>query len=75
VVPVQWYQFIRKRKFVGLFNRGRDLVGYGTDRPCIAWPGAASLALNGVVNYKEGSEHSLAAGDEAGDLQQGTRGR
>jgi peptidoglycan/xylan/chitin deacetylase (PgdA/CDA1 family) len=41
----------------------RDLVGYGRNRPTGEWPGGARLAVNVVINYEEGSERSLAAGD------------
>ncbi|MBM3490721.1 MAG: chitin deacetylase [Alphaproteobacteria bacterium] len=41
----------------------RDLVGYGGRPPKVAWPGAARLALNFVLNYEEGSEASFAQGD------------
>ena len=41
----------------------RDLVGYGPNPPRVVWPGGAALALNLVVNYEEGSEYSLPAGD------------
>ena len=41
----------------------RDLVGYGAEPPRIGWPGGARLAISLVVNYEEGSERTLAAGD------------
>lgn len=41
----------------------RDLVGYGRMLPTGEWPGGAHLAVNVVINYEEGSERSLAAGD------------
>jgi peptidoglycan/xylan/chitin deacetylase (PgdA/CDA1 family) len=43
----------------------RELVGYGKDRPRIAWPDGARLALSLVVNYEEGSERSPLYGDPA----------
>src|SRR5882757_7003809 len=42
----------------------RDFVGYGDKPPAAAWPGAAKLALNIVVNYEEGAEYSIGEGDE-----------
>lgn len=41
----------------------RNLVGYGPDAPHVHWPNHASVALNIVVNYEEGSETSYPAGD------------
>lgn len=41
----------------------RDLIGYGLDPPRIAWPGGALLAVSIVVNYEEGAELSIEAGD------------
>lgn len=41
----------------------RDLVGYGPTPPKVLWPDGATLALNFVVNYEEGSEYSHASGD------------
>jgi hypothetical protein len=41
----------------------RDLVGYGLDPPSIAWPGGARLAVSIVVNYEEGAEMAVEAGD------------
>jgi peptidoglycan/xylan/chitin deacetylase (PgdA/CDA1 family) len=41
----------------------RDLVGYGRDLPAGEWADGVRLAVNLVVNYEEGSEMSLAAGD------------
>ena len=41
----------------------RDLIGYGTAAPTVAWPNDARLAVSLVVNYEEGSERSLALGD------------
>jgi allantoinase len=42
---------------------GRDLVGYGRDRPPAAWPGEASIAVQFVLNYEEGGERSVLDGD------------
>jgi peptidoglycan/xylan/chitin deacetylase (PgdA/CDA1 family) len=41
----------------------RDYVGYGPTAPPVSWPSRASVALNIVVNYEEGSETSYPAGD------------
>lgn len=41
----------------------RDFVGYGPTPPQVQWPGGATLALNFVLNYEEGSEYSHAFGD------------
>jgi allantoinase len=34
----------------------RDFFGYESTPPKVEWPGEALLALNIVINYKEGSE-------------------
>ena len=44
--------------------RARDLVGYGSDPPQCGWPGGATVAVNLVVVYEEGSESSVLWGDE-----------
>ena len=41
----------------------RDLVGYGEHPPHPRWPGDARLALQFVLNYEEGAERSVLAGD------------
>jgi peptidoglycan/xylan/chitin deacetylase (PgdA/CDA1 family) len=41
----------------------RDFVGYGRRQPRVVWPKAAKVAVNLVVNYEEGSEYSIPAGD------------
>jgi peptidoglycan/xylan/chitin deacetylase (PgdA/CDA1 family) len=41
----------------------RDYVGYGRHLPKVVWPNGASVAVNIIVNYEEGSEYSKAAGD------------
>ncbi len=38
----------------------RDFTGYGSKPPSVRWPGNKTLALSIVVNYEEGSEHSVA---------------
>jgi putative urate catabolism protein len=41
----------------------RDLKGYGRDLPHAAWPGAARVAVQFVLNYEEGGESSVLHGD------------
>jgi allantoinase len=41
----------------------RDMVGYGGRPPHAAWPGSASIAVQFVLNYEEGSERSVLDGD------------
>jgi len=41
----------------------RDYVGYGREKPAVRWPDDANVAVNIVVNYEEGSEYSIPAGD------------
>ena len=41
----------------------RDFVGYGRRLPKVVWPNGANVALNIIVNYEEGSEYSIPAGD------------
>jgi allantoinase len=41
----------------------RDFVGYADRPPTIRWPNNASVAVNFVLNYEEGSEYSIANGD------------
>ena len=45
----------------------RDLVGYGPNPPRAAWPGAARLALQIVLNYEEGGENCILHGDAASE--------
>ena len=42
---------------------GTGFVGYGKTPPRVEWPEKARIAVSIVVNYEEGSEHSLAFGD------------
>ena len=44
-------------------RQSRDLFGYADQPPDPRWPGGARLALNFVVNYKEGGERSGLHGD------------
>lgn len=41
----------------------RDLAGYGEKPPRVGWPGGARIAVSVVVNFEEGAESSIAAGD------------
>jgi len=41
----------------------RDLRGYGQHPPVVSWPGDAQLAVQFVINFEEGSEHSVLHGD------------
>lgn len=41
----------------------RDLAGYGFSPPRLQWPGDAKVAVSLVVNYEEGAELSIEAGD------------
>ena len=41
----------------------RDMVGYGRHPPHAQWPGNARIAVQFVLNYEEGGEHSVLHGD------------
>ena len=41
----------------------RDLKGYGRTPPHANWPGGARVAVSFVINFEEGAEMSLSAGD------------
>jgi putative urate catabolism protein len=41
----------------------RDLKGYGRNPPHAQWPNGAKLAVQFVINYEEGGEHSVLHGD------------
>ncbi|WP_213768549.1 allantoinase PuuE [Caballeronia sp. dw_19] len=43
----------------------RDFIGYGANPPNPNWPGKARIAINFVMNYEEGSEPSIADGENA----------
>ena len=43
----------------------RDFIGYGANPPNPNWPGNARIAINFVMNYEEGSEPSIADGEDA----------
>lgn len=42
----------------------RDFIGYGPNPPNPYWPGEARIAINFVINYEEGAEHSILNGDK-----------
>ena len=44
-------------------NHLRDFRGYGEYPPDPAWPGNATVALNFVMNFEEGSEYSILDAD------------
>ena len=44
--------------------RERDLVGYGPIPPAFTWPDRATVAVNLVLVYEEGSESSVLWGDD-----------
>ena len=45
----------------------RNLSGYGRETPDPAWPAAARIAVQFVVNYEEGGENCLLHGDAASE--------
>jgi peptidoglycan/xylan/chitin deacetylase (PgdA/CDA1 family) len=47
--------------------RARDLAGYGRTPPPFRWPGDARVVVNLVLVYEEGSEYSVAWGDDRND--------
>ena len=46
---------------------GRDLTGYGGHPPKVRWPNNARLAVNIAINFEEGAENSIEAGDDAAE--------
>ena len=46
----------------------RELVGYGEHPPRVEWPNGATVAVQIVVNYEEGSEKTFAMGDGENDI-------
>ena len=44
--------------------RERDLVGYGPNPPAFTWPDGATVVVNLVLVYEEGSESSVLWGDD-----------
>jgi len=63
-----WY---RNDDIPGVDGPDRDLVGYGPHPPRIRWHDAdgreATVAVNIVINYEEGSEKTFAMGDAMND--------
>jgi peptidoglycan/xylan/chitin deacetylase (PgdA/CDA1 family) len=45
----------------------RDLIGYGGRSPPVRWPHDAKLAVSVALNFEEGAESSIEAGDAAGE--------
>lgn len=45
----------------------RDLIGYGGRPPAVRWPNGAKLAVSIALNFEEGAESSIEAGDAAGE--------
>lgn len=45
----------------------RDFIGYGPNPPVVRWTNDARVALSVVVNFEEGSERSLADGDNTAE--------
>ncbi|KAM0752933.1 glycoside hydrolase/deacetylase [Meredithblackwellia eburnea MCA 4105] len=45
----------------------RDFVGYGTEPPKDPWPKGAKIAVCFVLNYEEGSEHTVWNGDSGSE--------
>jgi putative urate catabolism protein len=48
-------------------NTVRDLRGYGRKPPNAAWPNAARIAVQFVVNFEEGGENNIIHGDVASE--------
>ena len=46
----------------------RNLVGYGSKKLKIRWPGNARLALQIVLNYEEGAENCVLHGDKLSEI-------
>lgn len=46
----------------------REMVGYGEHPPRIHWANDATVAVQIVVNYEEGSEKTFPMGDEQNDI-------
>lgn len=46
------------------YGFARDFKGYGeAGLPTLTWPNGAKIAVSFVINYEEGGEHSVLAGD------------
>ena len=46
----------------------RNLIGYGSKKLKIRWPGNARLALQIVLNYEEGAENCVLHGDKSSEI-------
>lgn len=46
----------------------RDLIGYGPNPPKAQWPGGAFIAVQFVINYEEGGEHTVLNGDKHSEV-------
>lgn len=42
----------------------RNLIGYGPHPPRVKWPDDARVVINLVLNYEEGAEYAVVAGDD-----------
>ncbi|MGQ0603266.1 MAG: allantoinase, partial [Anaerolineales bacterium] len=42
----------------------RDLIGYGPNPPRVRWPDEARVIVNLVLNYEEGAEYAVVAGND-----------
>jgi peptidoglycan/xylan/chitin deacetylase (PgdA/CDA1 family) len=58
---------IERPDLIPVAVRARDLVGYGRTPPAFAWPDDASVVVNVVLVYEEGTEYSVAWGDDRND--------
>lgn len=45
----------------------RDLIGYGRNLPNAQWPDGTRVAVQFVINYEEGGEHSILHGDQSSE--------
>lgn len=59
----------RRGETVGVYDQGRDFVGYGRNVPRVVWPEEARVAVSLVLAYEEGSEYSYSAGDGCAEAQ------
>ncbi|GAB5467848.1 MAG: allantoinase PuuE [Rhodospirillales bacterium] len=47
----------------------RDFIGYADKPPQADWPGGARIAVNFCINYEEGGERSILAGDAQSEVR------
>ncbi|MBI1385597.1 MAG: polysaccharide deacetylase family protein [Rhizobiales bacterium] len=47
----------------------RDLIGYGPNPPQARWPNGARIAINFCINYEEGGELCVLAGDDRSEVR------